>query len=67
MVVNKIRMMGFNKQPMPAPLQIHCANCESDFTMERFEGTCPQCGMVYGVTPCSASDAANVKAAGVAY
>jgi len=66
-VVNKVRMMGFNKQAMPAPLEISCANCEHTFSMEFFEASCPECNMVHAVTPCSASDASNVKAAGIGY
>jgi len=65
MMVNKVRMMGFNKMPMPAPLQIPCENCRTEFTMTCFEGVCPDCGMVFAVTPCSAHDAANVKPAGI--
>ena len=65
MMVNKVRMMGFHKMPMPAALQIPCGNCHTEFTMTCFEGACPECGMVFAVTPCSAHDAANVKAAGI--
>ncbi len=67
MVVNKVRMMGFNKQPMPIPLEITCANCGEDFSMLCFEAACPKCEMVHGVTPCSATDPAKVKAAGIGY
>lgn len=66
-VVDKIRMMGFAGQFMPVPLQITCKDCEHDFTMEKFEGKCPECGMVYGVTPCHAFDPDNVMAAGKEY
>ncbi len=65
--VDKVRMMGFNIQMMPMPLNIKCENCENDFEMETFEAKCPDCGMVYGVTPCHAFDSANVKAAGINY
>lgn len=67
MVVNKVRMMGFHQQPMPLPLEITCTECAHVFHMVNFECTCPECGMVYGVTPCSAHDAANVKAAGIGF
>ncbi|PID82000.1 hypothetical protein CSB20_00100 [bacterium DOLZORAL124_64_63] len=67
MMANKVRMMGFNRMPMPAPLDITCENCDTVFTMEKFEASCPECRMVYAVTPCSAHDAANVKAAGIDY
>ena len=67
MVVNKVRMMGFHQQPMPMPLEITCTECAHVFHMVNFESTCPECGMVYGVTPCSAHDATNVKAAGIGF
>lgn len=64
-VINKLRTMGFGEQPMPAPLNINCENCQTTFSMETFESSCPSCGMVYGVTPCHAHDADSVCAAGV--
>lgn len=66
-VVDKVRMMGFNIQPMPIPMSIHCSNCEEVFEMVCFEGKCPGCNMVYGVTPCHAFDPANVVPAGIDY
>ncbi|MGL1890564.1 MAG: hypothetical protein OCD02_03010 [Spirochaetaceae bacterium] len=65
-VVDKIRMMGFAGENMPAPLIIECTECGESFIMKTFEGKC-ECGAVYGVTPCSASNAANVKPAGKNY
>ncbi len=59
-------MMGFDKQYMPMPLQMVC-ECEHKFAMELYEAKCPECGMVYAVTPCHASDAANVMPAGINY
>ncbi len=67
MVANKVRMMGFNKQPMPMPLELTCSNCQTEFQMMCFEAACPECDMVYAVTPCSSSDASKVKAAGIGY
>lgn len=67
MMVNKVRMMGFAGQPMPMPLSITCSNCNHTFQMMTFEAACPECRMVYGVTPCSASDPGKVKAAGIDY
>ena len=67
MVVNKVRLMGFRMMPMPAPLPITCQECDHEFQMVNFESACPECGMVYGVTPCSAGDPANVKAAGIGF
>lgn len=66
-VVDKVRMMGFAAQPMPMPMDITCENCNTEFTMELFEGKCPECNMVYGVTPCHAFDPANIMAAGIDY
>lgn len=66
-VVDKVRMMGFAGQPMPVPLELGCTNCGQQFVMERFEDRCPECGMVYGVTPCHAFDPDAVQAAGVGY
>lgn len=65
-VVDKVRMMGFATEAMPAPLMIDCVECGESFIMKTFEGQC-SCGCVYGVTPCHASSAENVKAAGKDY
>lgn len=65
-VVDKIRMMGFDKQYMPVPMQIKC-ECEKEFEMETYESKCPHCGMVFGVTPCHAFDPSNVMPAGKDY
>lgn len=65
-VVDKIRMMGFDKQFMPMPHQIKC-ECEKEFEMDKFEGKCPHCGMVFGVTPCHAFDPDNIMPAGKDY
>jgi len=67
LVVNKVRAMGFAGQPMPTPLEITCAGCGHSFAMTTFEATCPECHMVHAVTPCSADDPSNVKAAGIDY
>ena len=42
-------------------------DAEETFEMVTFEDKCPKCSMVYGVTPCHAFDAANVKPAGINY
>lgn len=65
-VVDKIRMMGFAGENMPAPLIIECGECGESFIMKTFEGKC-SCGVVYGVTPCSAHSAEKVKPAGKDY
>lgn len=66
-VVDKIRMMGFNTSPLPAPFEINCSNCNTGFIMELMESACPDCGMVYGVTPCHSYSADFVQAAGIKY
>ena len=66
-IADKVRMMGFSGQMMPMPFEIECEHCQSPFTMENFESQCPQCGMVYAVTPCHAFDPANIMAAGINY
>lgn len=63
-VLNKVRMMGFAEQYVPAPLMVTCGDCGDEFTMDTFEAKCPKCGMIHAVTPCHAFDAANVQAAG---
>ncbi len=66
-VVDKIRMMGFASQPLPAALTIECRNCQVSFQMTHFETHCPECSMVHGVTPCHSFDASHVKAAAIGY
>ncbi len=66
-VVDKVREMGFNEQFMPMPFDMECAECKNEFEMETFEGKCPKCNMVYGVTPCHAFDKENIMPAGVDY
>jgi hypothetical protein len=64
-VVNKVRMMGFAAQPLPLPLELPCHGCGETLVMATFESACGACGMVHAVTPCSADNPANVRAAGV--
>lgn len=65
LVLGKVRMMGFAAQPLPFPLELSCRGCGEAMNMATFEFACPACGMIHAVTPCSASDPANVKAAGI--
>ena len=64
-VADKVSMMGFSGESMPVPLIIEC-QCGDSFIMKTFEGKC-DCGMVYAVTPCHATSAENVQAAGINY
>ena len=66
-IVDKVRMMGFAQQYLPVHLNIKCENCESLFEMTTFEDKCPNCNMVYGVTPCHAFDPDNIIPAGINY
>ena len=66
-LVDKIRTMGFATKPMPMSLNIECKECGQEFEMECHEGKCLNCNMVYGVTPCHASDPDSVVPAGKDY
>lgn len=63
-VVNKVRMMGFSKQPMPMPAYFKCRECNEDIVMTTYEFECPHCKAVHAVTPCHAFDATNIVSAG---
>lgn len=65
-MVDKLRSKGFSTRPMPQPVQIICS-CLHEFAMETLESRCPRCGMVYGVTPCSATDSSKIAQAGINY
>ncbi|MFZ4464985.1 MAG: hypothetical protein ACOYN5_14150 [Bacteroidales bacterium] len=67
MMADKVRQMGFNEQWMPMPFELECENCQTKFLMERFESHCPECNMVYAVTPCHAFDPVHIMAAGIGY
>jgi hypothetical protein len=64
--VDKLRTMGFSQGMLPLPHLIDC-ECGNQITMNTFEYKCPHCGMVYGVTPCSAHDPSKVGKAGINY
>lgn len=63
-VLQKVRMMGFSNRAMPAVAKFDCHDCSETIEMSTLEHQCPSCGMVYAVTPCSASSVENIKAAG---
>ncbi|NLY85305.1 MAG: hypothetical protein GX077_03005 [Tissierellia bacterium] len=67
LVVDKIRMMGFNTMEMPIVVKIKCIECGNEFEMTHLETKCPHCNMVYGVTPCSATNPDRIMAAGIDY
>ena len=66
-VVDKIRMMGFNKNALPNEIIIKCSNCSGEFQMTNLETKCPTCNMVYGVTPCSVNKPERIMPAGIDY
>lgn len=67
MVVDKVRMMGFTEMVMPSTTMLKCVECGDQFEMTHLESKCPNCGMVYGVTPCSTADPTKIMAAGIDY
>ncbi len=65
-IVNKVRQVGVGQGFLETPHTVECS-CGTSFQMTHFEMSCPQCGMTYGVTPCSSHDKNNIKAAGINY
>jgi hypothetical protein len=63
-ILEKIRMMGFSGMSVVEPLEISCTGCGSVFEMFTMEAACPNCRMVYAVTPCHSNSAKNVMPAG---
>lgn len=66
-IVDKVRLKGMADALMPEAHDLTCEACQGTFTMTTYVATCPNCQMVYGVTPCSADNRANIKAAAVNY
>lgn len=65
-IVDKVRQVQVSNGELETPFVIEC-ECEQQFVMKTFESSCPNCGMVYGVTPCSSHDKNNIKPAGIDY
>ncbi|MDD2371172.1 MAG: hypothetical protein PHQ32_04140 [Firmicutes bacterium] len=65
-VVDLVRIKGYSNTTMDKPLKIEC-DCGEKFLLETYEGKCPSCGIVYGVTPCHADSVENVRSAGKDY
>nr|WP_086940787.1 hypothetical protein [Thaumasiovibrio occultus] len=65
-VVDRLKTKGFEQRQLKQSYDIPC-ECGKHFTMVTHRDQCPHCGMVYGVTPCSQHDPANIKAAGINY
>lgn len=66
-IADKVRMMGFDKDPVPSPLELTCENCTRPFIMKTMISQCTQCKMVYAVTPCHAHMPQSARAAGIDY
>jgi hypothetical protein len=64
--VDKVRRKQVSKVELPNHFEILCS-CQKTFTMKFHEDQCPNCNMVYGVTPCSSDDIKNVVAVGINY
>lgn len=65
-VIDLVRTKGFSDKAMDNPLEISC-ECGRTFQMETFESRCPDCGTVYGVTPCHSDSVENVRSGGKDY
>ncbi|MBE6050139.1 MAG: hypothetical protein E7214_05590 [Clostridium sp.] len=65
-IVDRVREKGKADLKLTNPHTIKCS-CGEEFVMTTFVDKCPHCNMTYGVTPCSQSDAANIKEAGINY
>jgi Zn finger protein HypA/HybF involved in hydrogenase expression len=66
-VADKVRMMGYDTVALTVPLTLACVQCQQPFSMETMVTQCPECRMVYAVTPCHADSVAHVRPAGIDY
>lgn len=66
-IVDKVRGKGMADSLMPQAYILTCSACTATFTMSTYVDKCPNCEMVYGVTPCSAGDVNNIKPAEINY
>ena len=65
-IVNKVRQVKVSEGLLETSHIVQC-ECGESFKMVHYEETCSNCGMVYGVTPCSSHDKKNIKPAGINY
>lgn len=65
-IVDHVKRKGKENEK---PLVFHKISCEcgTTFTFEKVVMNCPNCGMTYGVTPCSSDKIENIRAAGIRY
>lgn len=65
-IVDKVRKVGVRTGLLEVAHIVECS-CGEKFPMIHFEEACPNCAMVYGVTPCSSANKENIKPAGINY
>lgn len=65
-VADKVRMKGFADRLMPQTFMIQCS-CGEEYPKKTLIDQCPKCQMTYAVTPCSATEAKYIVAAGINY
>ncbi|MGL4773872.1 MAG: hypothetical protein ACRC2K_09935 [Clostridium sp.] len=65
-IVDLVRSKGKDKFPLATPHDIKC-ECGNTFTMKILVDKCPNCGMTFGVTPCSSKNKENIQAAEIGY
>lgn len=65
-LVDHVKSKGKQDLAPAVKHEIKC-DCGSTFTFEKVIMNCPDCGMTYGVTPCSSHDVDNIKQAGLNY
>lgn len=66
-IVDLIRSKGKDGFPLRTTHELDCVNCKETFTMTTHVDKCPNCNMVYGVTPCSSHAKENIKSADINY
>jgi hypothetical protein len=65
-VVDHVRDKGKDHMPTKVVHDVQCS-CGGTFKMTTVVDKCPNCGMTYGVTPCSSDDISKIQAAGINY
>ncbi len=65
-VIDRVREKGMDKDLLPSPFKIECV-CGNEFEMTTHVDNCPECNMVFGVTPCRSEDIENVVMSKVGY
>lgn len=65
-IVDRVREIGKADEKLASPHNITCS-CGKTFKMITLVDKCPNCGMTYGVTPCTQEDINKVKPAAINY